>query len=260
MNRKPWHTLRKIIPFAVVLCLAVPGLYALDVPPLKGPVNDLASVMTAAQREELTSYLMALDEQTSVQMAVLTVPSLEGDSLESFAEQVFKTWKLGQAGKDNGALLLVVMDERAVRIEVGYGLESELTDIKSGLIIREVIIPAFQDGRYGAGITAGIKNMAGIATGNEEIVSKRVREGGSSGSGTAGIFFSYVFFLFMIVLIAASRRGRRRGRRYYGGGPYYRGGGSSGSSFSSRGGGSSGGSSFSGGGGRSGGGGASGRW
>ena len=102
-------------------------------------------------------------------MAVLTVKSLEGDSIENFSINTAKKWKLGQADKDNGALLVVAIDERALRIEVGYGLEGTLTDMQNGLIIRNVIVPYFKSGDYGAGITEGVNKIVGIATGNETI-------------------------------------------------------------------------------------------
>jgi uncharacterized protein len=243
-------------------------LGALEAPAMNGPVNDLAGVMSSSEKSELSEYLNAVNGQTGVQVAVLTVKSLEGDSLESFSMKVAEKWQLGQKGKDNGALLLVSVSDRSLRIEVGYGLEADLTDMKSGLIIRNVIVPSFKKGKYGEGIIAGAKNIVGIATGNADIVSEQVKnpppEHESGGGPAAFIFF--VFFLIFIMAGIGRRRGGGggvvgafiAGSMLSGMGRNSRGGrgGWSGGGFS--GGGSGGG--FSGGGGGFGGGGASGGW
>lgn len=259
--------LAALVAFACVFPLA-----ALDAPEMAGPVNDLAGVMSGQERDELRTYLTAVNDQTGVQVAVLTVDSLEGDDLEAFSMRVAEKWKLGQADKDNGALLVVAIKERSLRIEVGYGLEGELTDMKSGLIIRNVIVPYFKDGRYGAGIVAGAKNIVGIATGNASIVAKEVanppaRQG--SGGGVAGI----IFFVFFLMILAGGMGRRRRGGRVNAGGliwPFIIGSMLSGSDRHHHhndhwgggfgGGGFGGGGGFSGGGGGFGGGGASGGW
>ena len=251
-----------LIIFALVPSSAV----ALEVPAMNGPVNDLAGVMSDAEKNELEAYLSAVNNQTGVQVAILTVPSLDGGAIEDFSMRVAEEWKLGQADKDNGALLVVSVADRALRIEVGYGLEESLTDMKSGLIIRSVIVPYFKQGEYGTGIIAGAKNMVGVATGNAEIVSQKVlnpkSDDSESGSGIAGIIF---FIIFILIMMAG------RGRRGFGGlfwgllfGSMLSSSNrndrwSSGGGFSG-GGGFGGGGGFSGGGGGFGGGGASGGW
>lgn len=179
--------------------------------------------------------------------------------------KVAEKWKLGQAGTDNGALLLVAVNDRALRIEVGYGLEGSLTDMKTGLIIRNVISPEFKNGNYGQGIYSGVKNIAGIATNNAQIVSESVKNPKAteeSGGGLASIMF-LIFFLLVLNGGIGSRRRRSGGIM----GPLIvgsmlsKGGRSSGSSRGFSGGSSSGGfGGFSGGGGGFGGGGASGGW
>ncbi len=229
-------------------------LPALEVPPLTGPVEDKAAILSPEEKQELEQFLLALDRQTGVQIAVLTIPSLEGESLEAFSMETAETWKLGQEGEDNGILLLVALAERAIRIEVGYGLESTLTDAKSGLIIRSVMAPRFREGRYGQGIIEAVRNMAGIATGNEEILSEQVRNPDTRDNDDtfAGLIFFIIFTLIML-----SGFGKRGGLirllflgSLLGGGR--RGGGFGGGGFS--------GGGFSGGGGGFGGGGASGGW
>lgn len=130
--------------------------FALDVPPLTGRVVDLAQVLPATVAASLVRDLEAHESKTSNQVAVLILPSLEGEPLESFTHRVATTWKLGQEGTDNGVLFLVAMKERKIRFEVGYGLEGTLTDARSAQIIRSEIIPRFRDGDASGGVAAGV--------------------------------------------------------------------------------------------------------
>jgi uncharacterized protein len=131
-------------------------VYALDVPPLTGRVVDLARVLPSSTAAQLSERLQAHEDKTTNQVAVLIVPSLEGEPLFDFSHRVATTWKLGQKGTDNGALLLVAIKDRKVRIEVGYGLEGALTDARSAQIIRNEIVPRFRAGDFAGGITAGV--------------------------------------------------------------------------------------------------------
>lgn len=235
--------------------------FSLEVPPMNGPVNDKAGILNSQEKLELQKFLESVNTQTGVQLAVLTLPSLEGDSLESFSVKTAQQWELGQKDKDNGVLLLVVMDDRSIRIEVGYGLEALLTDLKSGRIIRNVIIPQFQRGNFGQGIIEGSRNIIGVATNNTDIVAASVN---NSNESPDLIIVPIVFFVWFVIIIAAGIWSKKRGpRRYYrSGGPRgpFIGGGFSGGGSSFRGGGGFSGGGFSGGGGSFGGGGASGRW
>jgi len=141
-----------------ILLAGAPGLPAqtLDVPYLAGHVNDTAHMLSAHAVTALEAALQAHEDSTSNQVVVLTVPGLQGEVLEEYAMRVAETWKIGQAGKDNGVLLLIARDDRAVRIEVGSGLEGNLPDITCGRIIRNEIVPRFRDGDFDGGVTAGI--------------------------------------------------------------------------------------------------------
>ena len=129
---------------------------ALDVPPLVGQVVDQARVLPPSTVESITAQLAAHETKSSNQVAVLIVPTLDGDTIEEFSHRVATAWKLGQKGTDNGVLLLVAIQERKVRIEVGYGLEGALTDIRSAQIIRNEIVPRFRAGDIPGGVTAGV--------------------------------------------------------------------------------------------------------
>ena len=247
--------------------------FAVSVPALKGCVNDYANVIRNSDEREIEEYLSGLENSTGIQIAVLTVPSLEGEDIASFAIRVADKWNLGDKEKDNGAILIVAMQEHDVRIEVGDGLEGSLTDAKCGLILRNVVVPEFKNGNYSAGIKKGVMNMGGIASGDESAVSRSVRneESGGSGSDVVAAFICVIWlFFFMCAISAGTRRGRRRGRYYHNGNTFawiaadaalrsmMRGSGSHGSGFGGDH--SSGFGSFSGGGGHFSGGGASAHW
>lgn len=140
------------------LLAGTPALPAqtLDVPFLAGRVNDTAHMLSTDAVTALETVLQAHEDSTSNQVVVLTVPGLQGEVLEEYAMRVAETWKIGQADKDNGVLLLIARDDRAVRIEVGSGLEGNLPDITCGRIIRNEIVPRFRDGDFDGGVTAGV--------------------------------------------------------------------------------------------------------
>ena len=139
--------------------------FALEVPALTGRVVDLAQVLPAEVSASLAHDLEAHETKTSNQVAVLILPSLEGESIEPFSHLVSSTWKLGQKGTDNGVLLLIALRERKVRIEVGYGLEGALTDLRSAHIIRQEIVPHFRAGDLPGGIAAGVQAILGTIEG-----------------------------------------------------------------------------------------------
>ena len=154
--------------------------FALDVPPLTGRVVDLAHVLPGNVAASLTNDLAAHEAKTSNQVAVLILPSLEGEPLESFSHRVGTTWKLGQKGTENGVLLLIALRERKVRIEVGYGLEGSLTDLRSSHIIRQEIVPRFRSGDLPGGIAAGVQAILGAIEGTykaEGVPAGRARSG-----------------------------------------------------------------------------------
>jgi uncharacterized protein len=127
-----------------------------EVPYLTGRVVDNAEILKPDTRRRLTEQLQAHEKKTTNQIAVLTVPTLRGESVEEYAVRVFEQWKLGRKGKDNAVLMVVVPQDRRMRIEVGYGLEGTLTDATASRIIRNVMAPRFQAGDYDGGISQGV--------------------------------------------------------------------------------------------------------
>jgi uncharacterized protein len=182
-----------ILPLLLLpLCTLLPSpAQGGEVPFLNGRVNDAAGMLSLDATGKLNALLKAHEDSTSNQVVVLTIRSLEGDDLESYSVRVAETWKLGQKGKDNGVLLLIVKDERKVRIEVGRGLEGNLPDITCGTIIRKEIVPRFKSGDFDGGTIAGVEAILAAING------AYVAEAESSGAESlvAGIIGFGIFFL-----------------------------------------------------------------
>jgi uncharacterized protein len=136
---------------------------ARDVPALRGRVTDEAGVLSSDELHELERRLAGYEQATGRQLAVLVVPSLAGDPLEDFSIRVVEAWKLGRAGQDDGILVLLAMEEHKLRIEVGYGLEGEVTDLVSARIIHDVMRPYLRQGRPGAALLAGVDALVAVA-------------------------------------------------------------------------------------------------
>ncbi len=145
--------------FSFCLFLAI-SLYCqatkADIPDLTGPVMDPSGILSPTQKEKLTSILLEYQKESSNQIVLYITPKLKFDTIESEAINVFEKWKLGEKGKDNGVLFLLAPNDRQVRIEVGYGLESALTDISSKRIINELIIPKMKAGEITGAVSDGI--------------------------------------------------------------------------------------------------------
>ncbi len=190
----------------LALLLAPSWSSAKEVPFLTGRVNDQANLLTPEQRQRIEQKLAELERQTTHQVAVLTVQSLEGDPIDDFAHRVAETWKLGTAEKDNGALLLVASGDRKMRIEVGYGLEAELTDLQTNVIQNEVIIPFFKRGDFGGGIEAGVDAMISTLQGKAVAPVAPAQEPSGGGGGGGGFLLFLVFLLFPFSLDALRSR------------------------------------------------------
>ena len=247
-----------LISSAAVVC-------AIEIPaPPPDPVVDLANIIDGSIRSKLNGYLRELHQKTTAQVAVLTIKSLEGQSLEDLSITVaHDKWKLGQRGKDNGVLMLIALAEKKYRIEVGYGLEGILPDSLVGSIGRQYLVPYFRKGDYSSGIYAAaliianeIAGDAGVKISGLPAVEKsRQTRSSKKSSGPFGkimslLIFLVIFFIFIrnprsfLAFMLLSAMGGRSGHW-----------GRSGSGF-----GGGGFGSFGGGGGGFGGGGASGGW
>jgi len=230
-------------------------------PQLTGRVVDDADLLSASDIAELDAGLKALEDKSSDQVVVVTLPSLQGFTIEDFGYQLGRHWGIGTKEKDNGVLLIVAPNERKVRIEVGRGLEPLLTDAMSNVIINGAILPRFRSGDYAGGIKEGVKGIELVLTGDAAELAERVK--GRRDADDPKIDWLLVLFWTIIILWFIWVTWRSTQRQAYGrrGGPIFfpgpgSGGGSSGGGWS----GSGGGGGFSGGGGSFGGGGSSGSW
>ena len=232
--------------------------------------NDYAGVVSAGTEERLNAALENLEKTDSSQILVAVYPKMESQTaMEDYTVRVARAWRVGQTNLNNGAILFVFMEDRAMRIEVGYGLEGAIPDATAKRIIEEQIIPHFRSGNPEQGLAAGVQALIAAAKGEYQgsggTVGGRARP--RQQKGWVGIFILVFILLSIIGRIGRGRRGYlyRRGGRTMWGGPFiggfggggFRGGGGFGGGFS---GGGGFGGGFSGGGGSFGGGGASGSW
>src|SRR6188508_1672024 len=247
-------------------CLALllwltPAVAEPTFPELTGRVVDDAQLLGAADIAELDAGLKALEDKSSDQVVVVTLPSLQGFTIEDFGYQLGRHWGIGTKEKDNGVLLIVAPNERKVRIEVGRGLEPLLTDAMSNIIINGAILPRFRSGDYAGGIKEGVKGIELVLTGDAAELAERVkgrRDADDPKTDWLVVIFWTIIIVWFIWVTWRSTQRQAYGRR---GGPVFIpgpgwGGGSGGGGWS----GGSGGGGFSGGGGSFGGGGSSGSW
>lgn len=163
-------------------------------------VNDVAGILSPEQKEALERKLVMIDDSSSNQIAVVILPSLEGNPIEEYATKLFREWGIGNKKTNNGILLLIAIQDKKIRIEVGYGLEGAIPDITANSIIDNDLKPAFREGTYFEGIDKATDDIAKAAVGEYKV--KKTKKPGGKGSG--GLF---VIILVVIFLILKSGRG-----------------------------------------------------
>jgi uncharacterized protein len=233
-------------------------------PELTGRVVDDANILTYPEEVAITADLKALEDKSSDQVVVVTLPTLQGYTIEDFGYQLGRHWGIGTDKLDNGVILIVAPNERKVRIEVGRGLEGILTDALSKIIIENAVLPQFREGNFAQGIKDGVRDVILVLTGDAAEVEQRAKARHDADEVTVNwlmlIFWGLISLWIAYSVWHSARFASRAGGR--GSGPIFMpgpgwGGSSGGSGWSS---GGSGGGGFSGGGGSFGGGGASGGW
>ena len=168
------------------------------VPPLTGHVTDLTGTLTMEQKTALEQTLTAFEARKGSQLAVLMLASTAPEEIEQYALRVAEKWKLGRKKVDDGAILVVAKDDRAVRIEVGYGLEGALNDLTSKRIISEIILPRFKQQDFNGGVAAGVDQMIRVVDG-EPLPAPSNTPGSSIGSVQ-----QYAPVLFILALAVGS--------------------------------------------------------
>lgn len=269
--RSPAHPLAprpSAVLLAALFALLASLAMAFDFPRLDSRVVDAAGVLPQSARPALEDKLKALEDKSGIQFVVATVSSLEGSDIETYANGLFRAWKLGDAKKNNGVLLLVAPTERKARIEVGYGLEGVLTDALAKVVISTAIVPRFKVGDYGGGIERGVDAVIDILSNDQSEWTKKPKLRVDQAADPFDDVMPLVLFILFVFIVMHMSRNARGGRGGgfggYGGGPVIflppSRGGFDGGGFGGGFGGGGGDGGFSGGGGSSGGGGASGDW
>jgi len=213
---------RIVFLFAAIFAILASPLSAQSFPALTGRVVDQANILPAETEAQLTAQLQALETQSTRQLVVVTVGSLEGYDIADYGYRLGREWGIGQEGEDNGAILLVAPNERRVRIEVGYGLEGYLTDALSALIIQNVILPRFREGDMPGGIVAGSQTIISQLQLPPEEAAKIASQAGetrraeqSDGGVPVGvlIWLIFMFLFFVLPIIRSSRRRKYKKRK-----------------------------------------------
>ncbi|MGH7566055.1 MAG: TPM domain-containing protein [Gemmatimonadota bacterium] len=200
--------IRRLAPgIAGLLAIAagfVPAATAQDavpVPTLERRVTDLTGTLTAQEQAALEQKLAAFEERKGSQIAVLIVPTTAPEAIEQYGIRVADQWKLGREGVDDGALLVVAKDDRALRIEVGYGLEGAMPDAIANRIVEDVIVPRFRIGDFDAGVNEGVDAMIQVIDG-EPLPAPAARapwpSGGFGGEGLGGLLT--IGFIMVVVV------------------------------------------------------------
>jgi uncharacterized protein len=185
---------------------------AQDVLPRPNPprlVTDEAGVLSAEEKATLESKLVALDDNSSNQIAVVLIKTTGDYAIEDYATKLFREWGIGNKKTNNGVLIIAAIDDRKVKIEVGYGLEGAIPDIAASEIYRNDIVPAFREQHYYEGIDKAVDDLAKAAVGEYKVASKKKNKGGSP----AGGIFTFIIILFIVImLVGRSGRGGGGGR------------------------------------------------
>ena len=187
--------------FVLLFAGSISVASALDFPKPEGFVNDFANILSSETKLALEQQLTQLEKDSTIEVTVVTVESLEGTTIEDAAVRLFEEWQIGKGDEDNGVLLLVYPGDRKLRIEVGYGLEPLLTDSKAGRIIRNIITPEFENEDYDKGVTEGVAAIIGVVHGEE------VDLGSEESSETWILFFIGTIFLsYLSSFLSRSKR------------------------------------------------------
>ena len=170
-----WRVAAALPALCLVLLAAAPVIAQPSFPQLAGRVVDEAHLLSNEDRATLTAELADLEAKSSDQLVVVTLNSLQGYDIADFGYQLGRSWGIGRAGMNNGALFIIAPNERKVRIEVGRGLEPVLTDLMTKIIIENAILPEFRRGDFAAGIKAGVRDIVATMLGDAEGVKERAR-------------------------------------------------------------------------------------
>jgi uncharacterized protein len=199
--------MKKLITLLLFACFAQLS-FAQNILPRPNPpklVNDVAGVLSPEQREILEQKLVALDDSSSNQIAIVLIPTLDGYPIEEYANKLYRDWGIGHKGTNNGVLIIAAINDRKVRIEVGYGLEGAIPDVTASDIYNNLIVPAFRDQNYYRGLDDATTALSKAAVGEYKI--KKEKKGKSKGKP----LFTFLGMLIFILIVVAGGSGRGGG-------------------------------------------------
>lgn len=189
--------------FATLVWFAVPTAFGQQaIPPVTGYVNDHTGTLTTAERDSLERRLHALERRKGAQVAVLMVPSTAPEAMEQYSLRAAEAWKLGRKGTDDGVLLVVAMNDRRLRFEVGYGLEGAIPDAVARRVISEVIVPRFRAGDFAGGIVSGLEQVEKLIEGE----TLPPAQAGRTSGGLEALLQNLPLLLVMTVLLGGITR------------------------------------------------------
>lgn len=234
-----------VLTLAIIVVMPAFAMFKLPQP--VGYVNDFANVIADSEEAQLNSIILELKQKTKAEVVVVTMGSLEGYPIEDVSLEIGRQWKVGQKGEDNGVIVLVAPNDKAMRIETGYGIEGAIPDSKAGRIRDEFMLPYFKTGEYGKGtilgtaaIVAAIANEYGVTVSGNYNYQSYTKKSTQQGSPMANFIFIAIFLFFaikyprltMLLLLSSGRGGGGSSGGGFGGfsgGGGFGGGGSSGS-------------------------------
>jgi len=194
-----------LIIFLLGFFLVAFPAWAQDFPEPVGYVNDFAQILSSSYRQSLEQELVSFKEETTAEIAVVTINSLEGGSIEDYAVRLFEDWKIGEKEKDNGILVLIAKEDRKIKIEVGYGLEPVITDGRAGRIIREKMRPAFREEDYDEGVKLAVAQIKEyIHSGEPPAGTEAAQE--KAASALPLIIFGGIILIYIFSFLARSKR------------------------------------------------------
>jgi uncharacterized protein len=199
--------MKRLTSFLLILFVFILPSFAFETPEYKGYVNDYTGTLSPEQSTELTTQITNFEKKSGNEIAVVLINSLEGDTVENVANQIFHTWKIGKKEKNNGILFLVALQDRKMRIEVGYGLEPELTDLESRWILDETVKPAFKENNYFEGIQSGLlKIQEAIQTPESQVVPATYSAKPSKENPIGFLLFFFFFgFQWLVSILARTK-------------------------------------------------------
>jgi uncharacterized protein len=207
--------LRSLLTLLLWLSVVL-AVRAQDVPPRPDPprlVNDLANVMQPQETAALEQKLVAYNDSTSSQIAVVTVPTLGGNDIADYSQKLYESWGIGRKGQNNGILILVAIQEHTARIQTGYGLEGAVPDALAKRIISNTLVPAFRQNQYYAGLDRGTDQLIALAKGEYKADPADARPRGRRDNSGSGFGFWIIIAVLVLFFLLRSRGGGGRGGR-----------------------------------------------